>query len=57
MEDLLKLRDEIDKIDNQIVSLYEERMKIAEDVARFKIRTGKKVFDKERFYRGMGSLR
>lgn len=48
MEDLLKLRDEIDAIDNQIVSLYEERMKIAEGVARFKIRTGKKVFDRER---------
>ncbi|MBQ8625167.1 MAG: prephenate dehydratase [Agathobacter sp.] len=48
MEDLLKLRDEIDKIDNQIVELYEQRMKIAEGVARFKIATGKKVFDKER---------
>ena len=48
MEDLLKLRDEIDAIDNQIVALYEERMKIAEGVARFKIRTGKKVFDRER---------
>lgn len=48
MEDLLKLRDEIDKIDNQIVELYEQRMKIAEGVARFKITTGKKVFDKER---------
>lgn len=48
MEDLLKLRDEIDKIDNQIVALYEQRMKIAEGVARFKIATGKKVFDKER---------
>ena len=48
MEDLLKLRDEIDKIDNQIVALYEERMKIAEGVARFKIATGKKVFDRER---------
>ena len=48
MEDLLKLRDEIDKIDNEIVSLYERRMKIAEGVARYKIQTGKKVFDKER---------
>ena len=48
MEDLLKLRDEIDKIDNQIVELYEQRMKIAEGVARFKIATGKKVFDKVR---------
>ncbi len=48
MEDLLKLRDEIDRIDNEIVSLYEERMKIAEGVARFKIETGKKVLDRER---------
>lgn len=48
MEDLLKLRDEIDIIDNEIVSLYEKRMKIAERVARFKIETGKKVFDRER---------
>ena len=48
MEDLLKLRDEIDKIDNEIVALYEQRMKISEGVARFKIETGKKVFDRER---------
>ena len=48
MEDLLKLRDEIDIIDNEIVSLYEKRMKIAEGVARYKIATGKKVFDRER---------
>lgn len=48
MEDLLKLRDEIDIIDNEIVALYEKRMKIAEGVARFKIETGKKVFDRER---------
>ena len=48
MEDLLKLRDKIDKIDNEIVSLYESRMKIAEGVARYKIQTGKKVFDRER---------
>lgn len=48
MEDLLQLRDEIDKIDNEMVALYEKRMKISEKVARFKIATGKKVFDKER---------
>lgn len=48
MEDLLKLRDEIDVIDNEIVALYEKRMKIAERVARFKIETRKKVFDRER---------
>jgi len=48
MEDLLKLRNEIDKIDNEIVALYEKRIKIAERVARYKIETGKKVFDRER---------
>ncbi len=48
MEDLLKLREEIDRIDNHLVSLYEERMKIAEAVAEYKIATGKKVLDRDR---------
>lgn len=48
MRDLLELRDEIDEIDDQIVKLYERRMKIAEEVAEYKIHTGKKVFDKKR---------
>lgn len=48
MKDLLELRDEIDIIDKQIVELYQERMKIATQVAEYKIETGKKVFDKER---------
>ena len=48
MKDLLELRDEIDVIDKQIVELYQERMKIATQVAEYKINTGKKVFDKER---------
>lgn len=48
MKDLKELRDQIDVIDKQIVSLYQERMKIAAEVAEYKIETGKKVFDKER---------
>lgn len=48
MLDLGKLRDEIDVIDNQIVELFEKRMAITENVARFKIETGKPVFDKTR---------
>lgn len=48
MRDLTELREEIDRIDNHIVGLYEERMEIAEGVAEYKIGTGKKVFDKER---------
>ena len=46
--DLISLRDKIDKIDAQIVSLYEERMDICSQVAEYKIETGKKVFDKQR---------
>lgn len=48
MEDLLRLREQIDGIDAEIVSLYEKRMKISEQVAEYKIETGKKVFDKQR---------
>lgn len=48
MKDLLELRDEIDQIDQKIVELYQNRMKIAAEVAEYKIETGKKVFDKER---------
>ena len=56
MEDLLQLREQIDKIDNQLVNLYEERMKIAEGVARYKIATGKKVLDRERELSKLSSL-
>ena len=48
MRDLLELRDEIDRIDSEIVALYEKRMQISQEVAEFKISTGKPVFDKER---------
>lgn len=46
--DLGKLREDIDRIDSQIVELYEERMGVSEKVAQYKIENGKQVFDKER---------
>lgn len=46
--DLMKLREQIDEIDEQIVELYEKRMDISRQVAEYKIETGKKVFDKVR---------
>lgn len=46
--DLLQLREKIDEIDAQIVSLYEQRMEVSAQVARYKINTGSKVFDKQR---------
>ncbi len=46
--DLKELREKIDEIDEKIVALYEERMKISEKVAEYKIANGMEVLDKER---------
>ncbi|BBF41574.1 chorismate mutase I [Lachnospiraceae bacterium KM106-2] len=48
MIDLRESRDKIDTIDRQIVKLFEDRMKVSNDVAEYKIATGKKVYDKQR---------
>lgn len=48
MAELLELRDKIDEIDRQMIRLFEERMDVSRQVADFKIRTGKPVFDRER---------
>lgn len=46
--DLQLIRKEIDKIDKELMRLFEERMKLTYEVAAFKIETGKPVYDKER---------
>ena len=46
--DLAELRSRIDEIDRDIVRLYEERMQVTDQVGEFKIRTGRKVYDKDR---------
>ncbi len=56
MRDLSVLREEIDEIDSQIVELFERRMAISEEVAEYKISTGKKVFDKEREHAKLAKL-
>ena len=48
MVDLKDSREEIDRIDQQIVALFERRMRVAQDVAEYKRAIGKPVFDKER---------
>lgn len=48
MKDLAQCRKEIDEIDSKMTALFEERMKIAADVAEYKRVSGKKVFDKQR---------
>jgi len=48
MLDLLKIRGEIDEIDEEIVRLFERRMDKSRQVAEYKIATGKPVLDKKR---------
>ncbi|MDO4260511.1 MAG: prephenate dehydratase [Eubacteriales bacterium] len=48
MEDLTKLREEIDRIDREMVRLFEERMDVSRRVAEYKIANGRKVLDKAR---------
>ena len=45
MKDLKTSRDKIDNIDKQIVELFEERMKVVEDVADYKIKNNKPILD------------
>ena len=46
--DLLESRQKIDQIDRQIVELFQERMGVSVEVAKYKKQTGKKIFDKQR---------
>lgn len=48
MVDLLESREKIDKIDRQIVELFEKRMELAMDIADYKKSVGKPVFDAAR---------
>ena len=48
MIDLNSSRDRIDEIDNKIVELFEERMRVSGDVAEYKIKNGLAVLDKDR---------
>ena len=54
--DLSEIRLELDKIDEQIVKLYEERVELCRQVADYKIKTGKRVFDKEREQQKLSTL-
>ncbi len=45
---LQEIREQLDQIDRKLVELFEERMSLCGNVAEFKIRTGKAVYDGER---------
>jgi chorismate mutase/prephenate dehydratase len=48
MEDLREIRQRIDKIDKELVGLFEERMECAKSVADFKRGKGMAIYDKVR---------
>jgi chorismate mutase/prephenate dehydratase len=48
MKDLQQCRQEIDQIDRQLVKLFEERMHLAHDVARYKQQAGLPIHDPHR---------
>ena len=48
MESLEVLRKELDRIDDQIAALYEQRMDVCAQVGEYKVKTGRKVFDRQR---------
>lgn len=48
MESLEVLRKKLDSIDDQIAALYEQRMQVCGEVGEYKVKTGRKVFDRQR---------
>lgn len=48
IQDLSVTREEIDKVDKAIVELIEQRMDLALEVAKYKISTGKPIYDRQR---------
>lgn len=48
MKDLSVIREELDQVDRQLVALFEKRMVISREVARFKIARGLPVLDEAR---------
>ena len=57
MLDLGLIREKIDETDEEIRRLFERRMELTAQVARYKIETGKPVFDPEREHSKLKKLR
>ena len=56
MEELEKLRYEIDKIDNEIVQLFAKRFDAVKRIGKIKKENGIKVLDENRFQRVLGQV-
>ncbi len=48
MADLQELREQIDKVDEQLVQLFGERLDISGEIARYKLENNMKVIDRDR---------
>lgn len=48
MDEIFKLREEIDEIDNELVKLFEKRMSISKKVAEYKRVNGMPIYDETR---------
>ncbi len=57
MTDLQESRQKIDAIDHRMVELFEERMKLAVDIAEYKRSVGKPIFDAAREEEKLTALR
>lgn len=56
MSVLEELRHNLDQIDEQIVSLYEQRMEVCEQIGEIKIEAGSKIFDRKRERERLGRM-
>ena len=57
MRDLLQCRDDIDRIDNQILNLLKERMEVANDIAAYKLAHNQSITDSTREHAKLQTLR
>ena len=48
MATLEELRAQLDQIDDQITDLYQKRMDVCEQVGEYKVKAGRKVYDRQR---------
>lgn len=48
MATLEELREQLDEIDDQITQLYQRRMDVCEQVGEYKVKAGRKVYDRQR---------
>ena len=55
--DLQECREKLDVIDKKIVELFEERMAVSEEVARYKAKHGLPVLDESREKQKLASVR